>query len=95
MKMKRIYLAALICLVLLCSAHARAETISKKYEGEGSITCGGKTYPIPTYFPGMEGRKNDGFFLTIECNKNSDFHVYLGLSEGCRGEHVCSFASFL
>ena len=91
--MKLIYPSILVCLALLYSSNAIAETISKKYGGESSVTCGGKTYPIPTYFPGMKEQDNKGFYLAATC-KDENIYVGLNIGKDCKGEHMCSFASF-
>jgi hypothetical protein len=66
---------------------------SKVYEQDASVACGGKTYPIPTYFPYMDLYAKEGIYLAADCD-NSSLNVYLGLSEGCKGENICGIASF-
>lgn len=95
-----------VCIVLIvCGAvHAEkardynapegAESVSKAYERETSIMCGGKKIAIPAYFPSFGKSTKQGFYLATDC-LDTNIHAYLGLSLGCRGEHVCSYASYL
>ncbi|TAE84130.1 MAG: hypothetical protein EAY76_00365 [Alphaproteobacteria bacterium] len=71
----------------------KSHKVSKKYEGEKEVVCGGKTYKIPLYLPYEDTLTKTNIYLDAECTE-SRFVVYWGFAEGCYGRNVCSIASF-
>jgi hypothetical protein len=80
-------------LLISGSAFAKDETntFSKIYENDKEVVCGGKTYPIPTYFPTMSN--TDGLYIDGGCHGNS-IRVNIGFMKDCEGRNVCGFAGF-
>ncbi len=90
---KIIRLCLALFLALLCGAETHAETVTKKYEGDSSFTCGGKTYSIPTYFPYQKSYSSGTRYLKASCSKTG-FEVSINLDKDCQGQHDCEVAKF-
>jgi hypothetical protein len=86
------YFVFMCHIIIFHQAHAD-DSVNKIYQMDNSVSCGTKKFNIPSYFPYLNKNSIKGTFLTATCTE-SNIYVYIGLSDDCKGEHVCTEASY-